>query len=245
MDTDLIVGMASGYGWDILAPFVESLRATGSKARVILICEDQIPGVETVKPEPSVEHPFRSRHLQLVRLITDEYRYVLSVDTRDVIFQSDPMKWMEENLGEDELVVTSEGLTFRSCPGFEQRIREHFPEMYEQMLDQMILSMGVVGGRPARVRELLRATHLMCSRQPGDDDQAPMNVVVRARPEKVRVCTARDGWVSNYNQTGAGELRDGIVYQSGSNRPYVILHQWQYWGEAPGGRYAKSVHQGE
>lgn len=228
MAQDLIVGMASGYGWEELKPFVESLRATGTKARAILICGQHIPGVETVKPDETREHPFRSRHTQLVRLMKDEYRFVLSVDTKDIIFQSDPFEWLEQNLEGKHLVVATEGITFRQCKGFDERLKEFFPNTHGMIRDMEIMNAGVIAGHPWAVRELTLQTHALCESITGDDDEVPMNVVLRRNAHGVRFATARDGWVCNWNQKQS-EVRDGVIYPTGSLSPYVLWHQWQYW----------------
>jgi hypothetical protein len=41
---------------------------------------------------------------------------VIAVDIRHAIFQLNPTVWLDENIGEKQLVVASEGLTYGDQP---------------------------------------------------------------------------------------------------------------------------------
>ena len=42
----------------------------------------------------------------LDQLPADHYRYVISTDCKDVVFQTDPTKWLEKNIGDRDIVAS-------------------------------------------------------------------------------------------------------------------------------------------
>src|SRR5271169_1035828 len=132
---DLIIGMATGYNWDHLEAFVVSLRQSGYQGRCILIDGEgpHIPptpwridpritrealnryNIEVLNFGRFEEHPMILRF----KIVSDylygnpDFRYVMMVDTRDIIFQSDPIIWLEKNLGNRQLAIVSEGMLFK------------------------------------------------------------------------------------------------------------------------------------
>src|SRR5579859_2268872 len=133
MQTDLIIGMASGYTWADLEPFAVSLRRSGYQGRCILITgygpsdgvnhhgEVSIEyrnltawlskfGIETYNPGIFIEHPSIIRGWFAAQVIDKFFvpRFVLCVDTKDVVFQTNPISRLEKNFSHKQIVVVSE-----------------------------------------------------------------------------------------------------------------------------------------
>lgn len=135
---DLIIGNATGYNWDHLKYWVNSIQKTGFKGDVAIVGSDmhgetvkeltsrgvlvnlfgaptEDGGAETKgKGIPHVERffyisTFLRNHMQ-------EYDRVVATDTRDVIFQSNPFDWIENNAALYEVVATGEGLKYKDEP---------------------------------------------------------------------------------------------------------------------------------
>lgn len=240
MGKTLIIGMATGYDAATLAPFLTSLKMTGYEGRTILISEKSIPGVEVIYPPfPLLEHPFRARHPIIIPYLDDDYCYVMTVDTKDIVFQQNPMEWVDKEIDIHDVIVAGEGITFKQSKVWGRRLLEAFPQEYFRMQDMEIVSGAVVAGRPRAVRALLAETYALCQHAKGDEDETALNVALRRNPTKVRFCVTGNGFVSNYNQTGS-EIRDHVIYPSGSSTPFCMWHQHQYHGlEILGDRYTE------
>lgn len=99
---DLVLGYATGYGAEMIAPFIRSLRSVYD-GRVVLAVDHRQDvldllsehGVEALHPDAPrgwEPHPVISRFAVYARLI-EQCRNVVNVlltDVRDVIFQADP-----------------------------------------------------------------------------------------------------------------------------------------------------------
>jgi hypothetical protein len=297
--TDLITGMASGYTWQTLQPFVLSLRRSGYTGRCVLIFGEgrkeevgHAPGYEPgayaakgyVHPVDAAgdkealysklleygveahdigtfdEHPIMARFPVIADLIDSiGPRYVLSVDTKDIVFQYDPTFWLEQYLGNKEVCVVSEGSTYQQSLGNAKNIRVAFGEdMYESMKDEMVLNAGVIAGLPETVSKLHRDVHELALTdlrlkevQPGYKemvaDQTAMNILLRRDRyrDKTLFATQHDGFVAEYHHlhySWAGDERkfeiDLMENVNSGQRPDLPLDEYNYYRDGiiyPGG----------
>jgi hypothetical protein len=252
LTTDLIVGMAAGYTWQTLQPFVLSLSRSGYKGRCVLIlgdgrkeetgdCPGYAPtdgaqkgyihpvdatgdrialcyklldyGVEPCDIGSFTEHPIMARFPIIADIIdrSGSLRYVLSVDTKDVIFQYDPTTWLEQHLGDKQVCVVSEGTTYQQSLGNANNCRAAFgDDKYELMKDNMVLNAGVIAGVPSIVSRLHRDIYALTATdkrggQPGYSemvaDQTAMNILLRLDDryrDTTFFATHRDGFVAEF-----------------------------------------------
>ena len=107
---DLVLSMCGGYGIDALRPLVRSLRATGSKAEIVLLLHGNPPGTpealraegaEPVEVELAGVPAEVSYNVARWGRFADELarrrdvERVLCCDGRDVVFQRDPFGIVE------------------------------------------------------------------------------------------------------------------------------------------------------
>lgn len=165
--TDLIVGAAANYQWetstDCTYQFVVSMRRSGYQGRCVFIVSAPIDretkrkydeyGVElrqiVPKDEYDFPHVFRYRAIPDVIDSIPDLRYVLALDVKDIIFQSDPTKWLEKNLGNDKIV----GFNYDEDHKDSKYARELFthvfgPEEYKFVADRQVCGVGIVCGLP-------------------------------------------------------------------------------------------------
>lgn len=222
--SDLVIGMAANYEWTDLYPFVVSLRRSGYTGKCILLTNAAIPDkykVQTI-PLKSVGATCIVDRFRLIPIyITGVYRYVIACDTSDIVFQSNPVKWLEAHLGKNDLCAVSEGVTFADSPGNKKNMIEAFgEETYEWMKDREVLNAGFIAGRPAAVSGLLGAIYDLCqidkrknvSGVKWDDmfpDQSALNILGRI----VMQVKESDRFVREYNHTAPKE-------------EFVVLHQY-------------------
>ena len=127
MAKDLIIGGASGYNWDQLKYWVNSIKKTGFKGDIVLaatnmsgdtikkLVEQDVKvfayGKRTedggiAKTENNIP-PHVERFLFIwdyLRKNKNTYRFVVVTDTRDVIFQQDPTEYLESHLFRKSIV---------------------------------------------------------------------------------------------------------------------------------------------
>lgn len=233
---DLIIGMAANYTWDDLYPFVVSLRRSGYKGRCILINhEDQILDRVGLSPLPHYRsygiegheeklknHPIVDRFRIIPELITGNERFVIACDTSDIVFQSDPMKWMEKHLYPQSLCVVSEGVTYEHSEGNRKNMIEAFgEEAYKWMRENEVINAGVIAGKPWAVKETCENIYEVClkDRRSGvagktwDDmlpDQSALNLIVRPW---WKIATAEDHFVYEYSHAPAAPHEFAIYHQ--------------------------------
>ena len=109
-DNDIVIGFITGYKYDKIKPWVDSLMNSGFSGRKMMVTYDiKIDVVEklhdlgfTVIPlEPKEQFNIvniRFLHIwQYLKNFAVKPRYIISTDVADVIFQSDPSIWLEKN----------------------------------------------------------------------------------------------------------------------------------------------------
>ena len=116
---DLIIGTSTNYDWSKLKYWVNSINASGfegDKVLVLLNCDK-----ETVKKvidagfivvagqkdsEGNLVHqsaiPVHVERFLFMHnfLTTRDYRYIVTTDVKDVVFQRNPIEYIEQNLKE-------------------------------------------------------------------------------------------------------------------------------------------------
>jgi hypothetical protein len=259
--------MAANYDWAVLEPFIVSLRRSGYMGDCVLIfAEDPSPGfaakLNQYRVEPLVrdlqgEHPILARFRIIPEFLfqeayseyapaigTRDTGYVLAVDTRDVVFQSNPFKWIEEKgIGEETVLVVSEGTRFSNNDGNKRNLIEAFgPDKYGNMKDHWVCNAGVIGGDPISIHDLFLQIYALCqedlrrqNREPIDmlPDQTALNLLIRLDAcwnLKTKICTVRDEFVfGNHHyplEFPIPSLRDGLLYLDDSITPVPIFHQY-------------------
>lgn len=268
MPTDLIIGMATGYSWSELYPFVVSLRRSGYDGHCILITgqgpHDEVSRLDKVLVEPNwsidlkeklnkydvrtldigkfEEHPGLYRYPVIadqIDLYKHLYRFVLCVDVKDIVFQSDPIIWLNRFSFDREIVVATEGTKYRgSFIGNKKNVIEAFGlDAYNKLHEKLILNAGVIAGRPDSVHNLLVDIYNLCKKDQRLStftptykdmfpDQSAMNLILRQEPYLSRTLVATDFvFDSGHMQTLKPIFKDGLMYTSFGD-VYPIFHQY-------------------
>ena len=170
MAKDLIIGGASNYNWDQLKYWVNSIKKTGFNGDIVLVATNM--SAETVnklvekdvkvyaygnrtedggiaKSENNIP-PHVERFIfiwDFLRKNKDTYRYVVVTDTRDVIFQKDPVKYLGNNLFRQSIICASEGLAYKDEPWGNKNLLDTFgPMVYDEFKDNLIYNVGTIAG---------------------------------------------------------------------------------------------------
>lgn len=164
-----IMGMASGYHFGDVRPFLSSLRRTGYSGRVILFvspttrdCDKmEAAGAELVHFErvgDYEQYSYNALRYLLYRKWLDEcaerFDRILFTDVRDVIFQQDPAEF----LWPEGLSITLEDAhkSIGTCPYMKLWLVGHLGhDAWEALRDCRISCSGTTCGDPAAIDQYL------------------------------------------------------------------------------------------
>lgn len=275
---DLVIGAISGYEFKDIQYWVNSLRRSGFAGDAVVICYDAafdvvvelnrrgfhvVTFAEDARrrrfffPRRGFRHEDTSidRFQQLWRFLhprRDRYRYVVASDIRDVIFQSDPSRWLEQHLGAMKINVGSEGFLLEDEPwNRDVLLASYGPLVLDRMRAREVYNAGTIAGRAGAIADLALNVFL-CSRRNTVPytDQTALNILLSLDPycAVTRFNRADDDWAcqaatmadtNDPRQRGARvqaappRLIDGTVLTA-DGRPYCLVHQYdriRAWNE--------------
>jgi hypothetical protein len=167
----------------------------------------------------------------------EEYRYVVTTDVRDIVFQSNPMEYIE-NLVEAQLydfIAAAEGLKYEDEPWGNGNLEIAFgPFFHARLKGNMIYNVGVLGGTHKAVQDMLLMIYQMGINRPYDVvDQAVYNFLlsVSTFSDNTRKSENDDGWVCNLGTTigavesGHGDLGYKAVRDPAAMQAYKDTYQ--------------------
>lgn len=239
MVKDLIIGGASNYSWNELKYWVNSARMSGFSGDVAIVgtnmtketidklTEEGVllylygqkqPNGDVTSPAnnaPHVERFFYLWHF-LSQFDSREYMHVITTDTRDVVFQSNPSDWLYENCLSSSLVCSSEGMQYQNEPWGNKNLLDTFgPFFHERMKNNTIFNVGTIAGNLEYVRDLMLMIFQMSINRPIPIvDQAVFNFLIYRQPYNLDSMFTynNDGWAIQLGTTieavkaGFGEL---------------------------------------
>jgi hypothetical protein len=231
--TDLLIGMASGYDWKTVEPYAISTVWSGFRGDKILFvsnltdeaCQNLmalgfglIPIPQDLQFAGNKFAPYVLRFLLIYKYLMEhpDYRFVFCTDTRDVIFQRDPVRWMEKYLGDSKIVAASECCSHADSSPNMAWVTEAFDEVKEWMMPKAIYCSGVISGRADYVRDLaagiyLAGRHLTATIWGAD--QPVMNTILHQRPwaDVTLVPPMRDEYCINCHNISQTVIRKSLT----------------------------------
>ena len=222
---DVIIGCATNYDWSKLKYWVNSINQSGfegDKVLVLMNCDkDTVQKVTdagfsiiafnqdgegnlTYQSQLMV-HVERFIHIHKL-LKSNDYRYAITTDVKDVIFQKNPIEWLENNLPDgDDLIFSSESLKYKDEPWGRENITQCYGQgIYEDFKNNTIFNVGVLAGRGYAMRDLTLQLFLNCLNRPIPIvDQAVFNVMISRHPylRTSLYAASEDGWACQLGTT--------------------------------------------
>jgi hypothetical protein len=205
----LIIGAAYNYDWNQLKYWVNSIKKTGFDGDVVIVGSNlkketidkltskgvklclygkQTPEGDVVAQQGGAPHVERFFHIwnYLDSEKFDDYEYVITTDTRDVIFQEDPVKWLSSTYDHnyDLLVCSSEGMRYLNEPWGNKNLLEAFgPFFHGKLKNKFIYNVGTIAGDYDTVRGLMLMIFQMSINRPIPIvDQAVFNFLINTYP---------------------------------------------------------------
>jgi hypothetical protein len=223
---DLIIGCATNYDWSKLKYWVNSINQsgfTGEKVLVLMNCDKdtclkvteagfKIIGFEqdengnlTHSPKFMV-HVERFLHIyNYIRLNSEKFRYVITTDVRDVVFQKNPSDWIDQSIGDKNLVFSSESILYKDEPWGNQNLMETYgPFIHDIFKNNEIFNVGVLAGHSDAIRDLCLNIFVSSVHAPIPIcDQSTFNFLISQKPYTETSLYARSeyGWASQLGTT--------------------------------------------
>jgi hypothetical protein len=267
---DLVMGAVSGYSYHDIQYWVNSLDQSGYRGRALILAYsatfdlvdrllDRGVDVVTFAEEPrrrrfvyprkgfTHEDTSINRFYQMWRFLQrqeTDFRHVLAIDVRDVVFQRDPCAWLEANLGEMKINVGSEGYRLAEEPwNSEVVLASYGPEVHGSVAAREVYNAGTIAGRGPVMKDLALNVFL-CSRHNRIPytDQPALNILLSLEPYRsiTRFNRPGDDWACQAATTAAGSdylakqgtpptwspVFDGDYVYAHDGAKYCIVHQY-------------------
>jgi hypothetical protein len=235
---DLVIGAASNYDWDQVKVWIKSLKNTGytgdiaivgtnmkratieklmSENVILSLYGKQNEDGDIITPQNNAPHVERFFYIwNFLNTTKEEYDNVITTDTRDVLFQSDPSQWLRDNVTSSLLVASSEGMRYKNEPWSNNNLLETFgPFFHDKLKERFIFNVGVVAGDFEYVKGLMLMIFQMSINRPIPIvDQAVYNFLLNTPPYNSDTLFVRcaDNWAINLGTTveavkcGSGDL---------------------------------------
>jgi hypothetical protein len=267
---DIVIGAVDGYNFEQVAPWILSLKESGFDGEIWLVvyrADERVVasfetyGVNVYKVDhdpflrpiqhaqagtPTQAHNLRFFHAWelLTRLGSENYRYCIMTDVRDVYFQKNPSEWLvTASIAESEFLAPSEGIMFGDESwNKDNMIQGHGPVMWDlTMYDKKVYNVGTIAGGASTMHRLFYLIYSMTCGRHYPADQSSFNILVsHILAGQVRVVDMWQGWAAQIGTTLDPTKShlwphncepkprigpDNLVYTEGG-QPFVMVHQW-------------------
>jgi hypothetical protein len=218
MAKNLIIGAFTGYNYNQLKPWVESIDRCGFKGDKVMVVGEASQETRNKLDEqgfklfqmPRINAPIHVARFWSIYSFLKEfgqnYEIVVTTDVKDVYFQKDPCKWIDDNLGNHSLVAGSESMKYMDEPwGNQNLLQTYGQEVYDIFKHNIIYNVGTFGGLSNHVRDMCFNIFTNATNRPIPIvDQAVYNVLINTEPYKSSVLFTdqEDGWAVQLGTTG-------------------------------------------
>jgi hypothetical protein len=187
------------------------------------------------------------RFLHIYNYLKDnKFRYVITTDVKDVIFQKDPFIQLDDMLTktDKDIVFSSESILYKNEPWGDNNLLETFgPYIHGIFKENEIYNVGVLGGKGDAMRDLALNIFLACVGKPIKIcDQSTFNVMISMNPylKTSLYAKSEDGWACQLGTTAdpskieqfkpflleeSPKMEDGKVVTS-TEKEFSIVHQY-------------------
>ena len=269
---DILIGVADGYVWNQLRNWVLSSKVFDGKRVLLVYRMDEETkrhcinhNVEVIEVnndiygQPinhdervyygaarTVSHELRFFHIWQYLIEQRDVRYVILTDTRDVIFQLNPIKFLESHIIDTKkFLAPQEGLLYKDEPwNANNMYRGYGGYVWEYMKDKPIYNCGTIAGiMPDFANIILTIWSMTTGKHVYPADQCSTSLLVETSLEHLTYkCPHDAGWCCQcgvmVDPSKTEMLRphflvkepiladDGYVYTS-DGKLYNLVHQYE------------------
>jgi hypothetical protein len=247
MKKDLIISACANYTPDKIQQYVNSIHESGFTGDKMMICYNLSEETHlylksmgwgcitsTLQGHPHMKRLIDMWYVLEQNPFNEDYRYVITTDVRDVVFQTNPSDWldkffytgMEWNNG-IEVIVASETLTYNEEPWGKKNIHEGYGDTYwEWIKDKEIGNVGIILGKAEGVKNLLQLNYLVS--QAGNTqhftDQSSLNLIIHNKLVKDKIKISKDVCLQVGTRGDYFEIKDNKVMNG--DEAFPIVHQY-------------------
>jgi hypothetical protein len=240
---DVVVGAITGYDFDKIRPWVNSLDRSGFDGLKVMLCYNISYDVaeELTKRGYSVfalrkndemrRFEYRDNfsivverfiHIwHFLKSFKGQYRNIVCTDVKDVVFQTNPSEWFDKNLGDKKICVGTESIRYRDEDWGRNNLQKSFGNLlYEELKDNLIYNAGTISGEFDTMIDFFLNIYMLCNGTKhsieggGGPDQAALNILLNTK-------TYKD--ITKFNMS-----EDGYAAQLGTTGPQVLSRFGQY-----------------
>jgi len=238
MKKDLIISAFTRYNKKHLHNYIESINRcgfVGDKIMVVYETDDETVnylksnGWELFKSE-------LQGHIHMHRLISiymilkqldRKYRYIITTNFRDVVFQQNPSNYLIENLKKD-ILVSSENVLYKDEPWGTKNILEGYNQLlFDRYSENPTCNVGVLAGKYGSMMDLLLLNYLVS--QSGNTqhftDQSSFNFIIHNKlvNDSVQIEGLETNWAYQIGTLNNPKLIGKEIHDL---KDYVIVHQY-------------------
>lgn len=245
---DVVIGCISGYEFDQVKNWVNSLNRCGFEGDKVMIVYngskelvDELEENDIIVPQFHTDDASNggriARNVSGMQVAVErfygmyqfiqnkDYRYVITTDVKDVVFQRNPVDFLITDMGQFDLVVSSEGLQYQSeAWGYQNMLDGFGGDFQRHYATAEIFNVGVLAGRYKHMRSLFR--HIYLTANAADyyiADQSAFNILVDDVP-----------WNNVTLRSGPrGQWACQIGTQNDPSKPDLMDHVKRYTGSSP------------
>lgn len=262
---DLVIGCSTNYDWNKLKYWINSINRsgfTGDKVMVLMNCDVETAkkvlnaGFKVIAFNQNEEghlthssqipvHVERFLHMHnYLRESETKYRYVITTDVKDVVFQKNPSEFIENCIGDNQLIFASESIHYKNEPWGDNNLLETFGPFFHNIYkENEIYNVGVLAGKANSMQDLFAKIFVMSTNRPIPIvDQSTFNFMVSMEPYKSTslYLKSENAWAAQLGTTAdpskAEQFRsfllepsptivDGNVVTS-TGKVFTIAHQY-------------------
>lgn len=255
-EKSLIIGAATGYNYNQLKPWIESINECGFDGDKVLVV-----GKASVETRQKIlEQGFKivemlvvdapihvARFLSIYHYLKDtwqDYKYVITTDVKDVYFQTNPVGCLDGLLDFEKLVAGSESIRYKDESWGNQNLLETYGTyVHDLFKDNIIYNVGTIGGLSENVKDLMFNIYTNAINRPIQIvDQAVYNVLLQTEPYLSTTYFADQsvGWACQAGTTADPSKIEGFrpfltehepIFEDGIvktywDKPFCIVHQY-------------------
>lgn len=266
---NLVIGAIDNYDFNKLKPYIYSLKKVCPNDHKTLIVfnatydtVDEIVdnGFEVVaygKDDKNRKYFYDMKMALVVLRFFMYYNYlndfgylfnnVIACDVGDIYFQNNPFKWLENNIQDKKIVVTSENIRYINEDWGKENFKQTFgPLFYELYKEKEIYNAGILSGKSEYMKGLfLNIFQYSLNRSVHNPDQAVLNFILNTEPFKsvTKFCSVNDGYgcslgtslddnynnnwqtYQKYNILDVPKFENNLVKTS-NGKEFSIVHQY-------------------
>jgi len=258
MEKDLIIGAFKNYNFETIKPWIQSINECGFKGDKVIVSIGSSretnskladAGFTVIDAPSQARMGFHmERFLHIYNFLKEQgsnYRYVITTDVRDVIFQKDPIEWIEKNIDDKKMIAVSEAIKIKDEHWNRQNIINAFGAFfYDGVKNQDVYNVGTLAGTSEYIKDLCGMLYQLSANRPDwVADQAAYNILLNWQPytNETKFVSLSDGWSCNLhvtNKPGEKEhfrpfirqpipvFEDGLVKDGTTNQIFPIVHQY-------------------